>query len=145
VVQAKAARLVLVIDDSSDNRIIYAEFLRFAGLRVKVASSAEEGLTIALHEPPAVVVMDLLLPKMDGWEATRRLKAHPKTKDARVVVVTGHVIDDLEERAFAAGADEVCTKPCLPIDLLKRVQALMPPTDDPPNLPSKSRTRRRAR
>jgi CheY-like chemotaxis protein len=143
VVEPKPGPLVLVIDDFSDNRIIYAEFLRFAGLRVKVAASAEEGLTIALHEPPAVVVMDLALPKMDGWEATRRLKSHPRTKDTKILVVTGHVIDELRERAYAAGADEVCTKPCLPIDLLKRVQALMPAEEQPHDHHNKSRTRRR--
>jgi CheY-like chemotaxis protein len=134
--------LVLVIDDFADNRVIYAEFLRFAGLRVRVAATAEEGLLIALEEPPAVVVMDLALPKMDGWEATRRLKAHPKTKHTKIIVVTGHVVDELQERAYEAGADDVCTKPCLPIELLKRVQSMMP-EDEPPSDKARSRTRRR--
>lgn len=129
--------LVLIVDDVADNREMYADYLRFAGLRVATASSAEEGLAAAAAEAPAVVVMDLALPGMDGWEATKRLKAmHPRI---RVIAVTGHVLPEHEDRARAAGADAFYTKPLLPSELLSGVSAFLP--DAPRQTTS---TRRRA-
>lgn len=116
---------VLVIDDSEDNREIYVEYLRYSGLRVSSASSAEEGLTKAKAAPPTLVVMDLALPGIDGYEATRRLRADPRTRGARILVVTGHALPEYTDRAIAAGADAVCTKPLLPDELLVRLRALL--------------------
>jgi DNA-binding response OmpR family regulator len=126
------AALVLVIDDDLDNRDIYSEYLRFAGFRVVTAPTAEEGLVLAVAEAPAVVIMDVGLPHVDGWEATRRLKADPRTAKTRVLIVTGLEHDDAYRSALEAGADDFCMKPCLPADLLRRIRALlgMEPRDD---------------
>lgn len=134
---------VLIVDDVLDNREMYAEYLRFSGLRAETAETAEEALEMARREPPAVVVMDLALPEMDGLEATRRLKADPRTGATRVIVVSGHAVRDQAERAIAAGAEEFCSKPFLPLDLLAKVQALMPAPDDGSGAPTTTRTRRR--
>jgi CheY-like chemotaxis protein len=134
---------VLVVDDSADNREIYAAFLRYAGLAVVTAASAEEGLAKAAAEPPAVVVMDLALPRMDGFEATRRLKAHPRTKGAKIIVVTGHAIDEYQDRARDAGADAVCTKPCLPDDLLAQVKRMIALANAARTAKAPARARRR--
>jgi two-component system, cell cycle response regulator DivK len=135
---------VLIVDDVEDNRDMYAEFLRFAGVEVDTAPNAEVGLEKAFARPPGVVIMDLALPKMDGWTATRALREHPRTKHVPVIVVTGHVLPDHERRAFEAGANDVCQKPITPSELLGRVQRLMPDNADenPPNQTMKRRKHR---
>ena len=79
--------LVLLVDDFPDNRQMYAEFLAFAGLRVAEAENGHEAVQKATTLMPDLVVMDLSLPGMDGWEATRRLKNHPKTKHILVMAL----------------------------------------------------------
>lgn len=116
---------VLVVDDVEDNRELYATFFRYAGYRVDQASDGEQALSKIAHDPPDLVIMDLSMPNLDGWEATRLIKSNPRTKAIFVLVVTGFAMRRDLERALAAGADEVCTKPCLPKDLVARVDALL--------------------
>src|SRR5687768_11167902 len=85
--------LVLVVDDFADNRDMYARFLEFSGFRASQAANGQEALDKAFAERPDLVVMDLSLPGLDGWEATRRLKADARTKDVPVVAVTGHALE----------------------------------------------------
>jgi len=122
---ASDSPLVLLVDDVEDNRDLYATYFAYAGYRVDQARDGEEALTKVGREKPAVIVMDLAMPVLDGWEATRLLKSNPRTKDIVVLVLTGHATRDDIARARAAGADDVCTKPCYPHDLLNRVQALL--------------------
>jgi two-component system, cell cycle response regulator DivK len=136
---------VLIIDDIADNREMYAEYFSFAGLHVLSAGTAEEGIALALIARPLVIVMDLALPKMDGLTATRVIKETAQTKDTKIVVLTGHALPDHARRAREAGADDVCTKPCLPIELLKRVHALLPPPPDTSEPPPPAKTTRRRR
>ncbi|MBX3264264.1 MAG: response regulator, partial [Labilithrix sp.] len=82
----------------------------------------EEALAKIAKQPPDVVIMDLSMPKLDGWEATRLIKSNPRTTHVLVVVVTGNTTPANLEAARAAGADEVCAKPCLPRDLLDCVR-----------------------
>ena len=84
------APLVLVVDDFEDNRAMYVEYLQFQGLRVAEAVNGEEAVERAIALLPAVIIMDLSLPVMDGWEATRRIKGDPRTKHIKVVALTGH-------------------------------------------------------
>jgi two-component system, cell cycle response regulator DivK len=109
---------VLVVDDVADNREVYAQFLAFKGCRVEMAFDGNEAIAKALVLQPDVVVMDLGLPRMDGWEATRRLKADARTRGIPIVVLSAHAYRDAQERALAAGADCVLAKPMAPEELL---------------------------
>ncbi len=117
--------LVLLVDDFPDNRQMYAEFLAFSGLRVAEAENGHEAVQKATTLMPDLVVMDLSLPGMDGWEATRRLKSHPKTKNILVMALTGHALAGHSKGAIDAGCDAFITKPCLPDRLLEEIQRML--------------------
>src|SRR5437762_3447174 len=85
------APLVLIVDDIEDNRAVYTEFLVHEGMRVAQASDGEHSLMKVHALLPDLVIMDLALPGLDGWEATRELKKHPRTKHIPVIAITGHV------------------------------------------------------
>lgn len=122
----KAARaFVLVVDDVADNRELYATFLEYSGFRVDQAADGEEALSKVARDPPDVVLMDLSMPNLDGWEATRLIKSNPRTKGIIVLVVTGFAMRADLDRARSAGADDVCTKPCMPKELVDRVETLL--------------------
>jgi CheY-like chemotaxis protein len=114
----REAPLILIVDDFEDNRAIYVQYLLFEGFRVIEASNGKEALEKATEQQPDVVVMDLSLPVMDGWEATRRLKAAEGTRRIPVVALTGHALGGHSQRAKDAGCDIYLTKPCLPEDLV---------------------------
>jgi CheY-like chemotaxis protein len=114
--------LILVVDDFEDNRAMYVEYLQFQGFRVAEAVNGEEAVERARALVPALVVMDLSLPVMDGWEATRRLKADPKTKHIVVVALTGHAEPSHAKRALDAGCDDFLAKPCLPDQLVAKIR-----------------------
>ena len=120
--KTQAAPLVLIVDDFQDNREMYAEFLRFSGLRVEEATNGLEALEKAATLLPDLIVMDLSLPGIDGWEATRRLKSDGATKHIPVLALTGHALAGYSEGARQAGCDGFITKPCLPETLLAEIQ-----------------------
>ena len=117
--------LILLVDDFEDNREMYAEYLRFAGYRVAEASTGHEALDKAFSLAPDLIVMDLSLPGIDGWEATRRLKADDRTKRIPVVALTGHALAGHSKGARDAGCDAFVTKPCLPEDLEKEIKRVL--------------------
>jgi two-component system, cell cycle response regulator DivK len=119
------APLVLVVEDYPDAREMYCEYLRFSGFRVAEARNGEEALEKAFTLLPDVVLMDLALPLMDGWEATRRLKSDRRTADILVVALTGHALAGHAEGARRAGCDAFVTKPCLPDDLVDEIRRLL--------------------
>lgn len=116
------APVVLVVDDFVDNREMYVEYLEHVGFRVLEASDGAGAIAIARAEKPSVIVMDLSLPGIDGWEATRVIKSDPTTRDIAVIVLTGHAEAKSKERAIAAGCDAFVTKPCLPSDVAEEVR-----------------------
>ncbi len=118
--------VVLIVDDFEDNRAMYAEFLRYSGLEVIEATNGAEAIEKASTLSPDVVVMDLSLPVLDGWEATRRLKADPRTRDIPVIALTGHALEGHSKGAKDAGCDGFLAKPCLPEKLLETVQKMLP-------------------
>lgn len=120
-----AAPLVLVVEDYTDAREMYAEYLRFSGFRVAEARNGEEALEKAFTLLPDVILMDLALPLMDGWEATRRLKSDPRTAQILVVALTGHALAGHAEGARRAGCDAFVTKPCLPDELVDEIRRLL--------------------
>jgi two-component system cell cycle response regulator DivK len=117
-----AVPLILVVDDFLDSRQMYAEYLLFSGLRVEEAENGHEALEKAFAMRPDLIVMDLSLPGIDGWEATRRLKADPRTKRIPVIALTGHALAGHSKGATDAGCDAFITKPCLPERLLDAVR-----------------------
>jgi CheY-like chemotaxis protein len=121
--------LVLVVDDYADAREMYAESLLVAGFRVAEASNGVDAVAQARALAPQAILMDLSLPGLDGWEATRRLKADPATRGIPVVAITGHVPAYAVERAAAAGCDRLLIKPALPDQVIAEVrQALANPS-----------------
>jgi two-component system, cell cycle response regulator DivK len=120
-----ALPLVLVVEDYPDAREMYAEYLRVSGFRVAEARNGEEALAQSLELQPDVVLMDLALPLMDGWEATRRLKGDARTAQILIVALTGHALAGHAEGARRAGCDAFVTKPCLPDDLVEVIRQLL--------------------
>lgn len=116
---------VLLVDDYPDAREMYSEYLDFAGFDVIEAANGMEALQRAADEAPDIVLMDLSLPVMDGWEATRRLKADVRTATIPVVALTGHALAGISEGARQAGCDAFVTKPCLPEDLVKEIRKVL--------------------
>ncbi len=119
------APLILVVDDYQDAREMYAEYLQFSGFRVAEARNGNEALEQAFALKPDLILMDLSLPGMDGWEATRVLKADERTKNIPVVALTGHALAGASEGAKKAGCDSFVTKPCLPDDLVVEVRRML--------------------
>lgn len=117
--------LVLVVEDYQDAREMYAAYLQFSGYRVAEATNGVEAIEQATVLLPDIILMDLALPKMDGWEATRRLKADPRTRHIPVVALTGHALAGHAEGAREAGCDAFVTKPCLPDDLVAEIRRML--------------------
>ena len=117
--------LILVVDDYQDAREMYAEYLQYSGFRVAEAKNGNEAVAQARSLKPDLILMDLSLPGMDGWEATRRLKADEATKHIPIVALTGHALAGASEGARKAGCDSFVTKPCLPDDLVVEVRRML--------------------
>jgi two-component system, cell cycle response regulator DivK len=116
---------VLLVDDYPDAREMYTEYLEFSGYEVIGAGNGLEALQRAVDASPDIILMDLSLPVMDGWEATRRLKADQRTASIPVVALTGHALAGISEGAKKAGCDAFVTKPCLPEDLVREIKKIL--------------------
>ncbi|HEX3646611.1 MAG TPA: response regulator [Vicinamibacterales bacterium] len=127
---------VLLVDDYPDAREMYSEYLEFSGFDVVEAGNGMEALQRAVDTTPDIILMDLSLPVMDGWEATRRLKADQRTKAIPVVALTGHALAGISEGAKQAGCDAFVTKPCLPEDLVREIRKIL---DRPSSSTAKAR------
>src|SRR5205823_10285278 len=130
---------VLVVDDYPDAREMYSEYLEYCGFEVVQAANGIEALQRALETQPDIILMDLSLPVMDGWEATRRLKADKRTGKIPVVALTGHALAGISEGAKKAGCDAFVTKPCLPEDLVREIRKVL---EAPPSSTPTKKTRR---
>jgi two-component system, cell cycle response regulator DivK len=117
--------VVLLVDDYPDAREMYAEYLDFSGFEIVQAGNGVEAIERALDSHPDVILMDLSLPVMDGWEATRRLKADERTRHIPVLAVTGHALTGVSNEAKNAGCDGFITKPCLPEDLVAEIRKVL--------------------
>lgn len=117
--------LVLVVEDYQDAREMYTAYLQFSGYRVAEATDGFEAVEKSIELLPDIILMDLALPRMDGWEATRRLKSDDRTKDIPIVALTGHALAGFAEGARLAGCDAFVTKPCLPDALVAEIQRML--------------------
>ena len=132
---------VLIVDDYPDAREMYSEYLQYSGFDVVEAQNGMEALQRAVDDKPDIILMDLSLPVMDGWEATRRLKADKRTASIPVVALTGHALAGISDGAKKAGCDAFVTKPCLPEDLVKEIRKVL----DELASPSSKKSRRSAK
>jgi CheY-like chemotaxis protein len=106
-----APSYILVVDDFADGREMVAEYLEFRGFAVRQAHTGGEALQLARVDLPKIILMDLSMPGVDGWEATRQLKADPQTKDVIVIALTAHALAHDEQKARDAGCDAFIPKP----------------------------------
>ena len=116
---------ILYVEDNDDNIYMLRNRLARAGFEVLVATDGAEGIAAAERERPDLVIMDLSLPFIDGWEATRRLKSAPATAGIPVLALSSHAMAGDRERALAAGCDDYDTKPVDFARLLGKIQALL--------------------
>jgi CheY-like chemotaxis protein len=117
--------LVLVVEDYQDAREMYTAYLQFSGYRVAEATNGLEAIEKTQELMPDIILMDLALPKMDGWEATRRLKMDERTRHIPIVALTGHALAGHAEGARQAGCDSFVTKPCLPDALVAEIRRML--------------------
>ena len=118
-------RRILVVEDYPDAREMYAEYFSFIGYDVELAANGQEALEKARSQAPDAIVMDLSLPVLDGWEATRLLKQDERTKDIPVLAVSGHAMGSNSREAIEAGCDDFVAKPALPQDVEDRIRRLL--------------------
>jgi two-component system, cell cycle response regulator DivK len=138
-------QLVLLVDDYVDAREMYAKYLLFSGFDVVHASTGVEAIDRARERQPDVILMDLSLPIMDGWQATRMLKTDPKTSTIPVLALTSHALGRVAEGASSAGCDGFITKPCLPEDLVIEIRRVLKAPERMPARPPRRRSRTHAK
>jgi two-component system cell cycle response regulator DivK len=116
---------ILVVEDHEDNRQILRDLLASAGYEMIEAENGEEGVAAATAEQPDLILMDIQLPILDGYEATRRIKADPALKAIPIIVVTSYALSGDEDKARAAGCDAYVAKPYSPRLLLARIREFL--------------------
>ena len=114
---------ILLVEDNEMNRDMLSRRLERRGYEVVIAADGGQGVELARAERPDLVLMDMSLPVLDGWEATRRLKADPETKDIPIIALTAHAMAGDQEKALAAGCDDYDTKPVDLNSLLAKIEA----------------------
>ncbi len=117
---------ILYVEDNEDNVYMLARRLKRKGFEVLVAPDGKQGVDMAHSELPALILMDLNLPVMDGWEATRQIKASPETKDIPIIALSAHAMAGDREKGLEAGCDDYDTKPVEFARLLGKIEALLP-------------------
>jgi two-component system cell cycle response regulator DivK len=119
---------ILYVEDNDDNVFVLKTRLTRAGFTVVIAADGAQGVTMAASEKPDLILMDLSLPVVDGWEATRRIKGAAETKHIPIIAITAHAMTGDREKALAAGCDDFDTKPVELPRLLEKIRALAPRT-----------------
>jgi len=120
-------KTVLLVEDNEDNLVIYCTILRHAGYTVVEARDGQAGIDAAHEKQPAIILMDVSIPLVDGWEATRRLKADPATAAIPIIALTAHALASDQQKAVDAGCDGYIAKPAEPRVVLAAVQERIGP------------------
>jgi len=118
----EVVKTVLLVEDNEDNLLVYRTILEHVGYRVIEARDGEEGIECAHSSHPDIILMDISIPKIDGWEATRRLKSDDETRDIPVVALTAHALEEDREKALLAGCDGYLAKPVEPRRVVQEVR-----------------------
>jgi two-component system cell cycle response regulator DivK len=116
---------VLLVEDNPHNRKIFSGMLTHSGFTVVEAEDGHQALAAVAKQLPDLILMDLSIPGVDGWEVTRRLKADPRTKAVPIIALTAHAMRGDEERARAAGCDHYLAKPISPKKVVEEVRKLL--------------------
>ena len=122
----RTAPRILIVEDDEDNRRIVVKVLTGEGYRTLEAANGESALATAQRAHPDLIIMDLAMPGIDGWEASRRLKADPETADIPIIALTAFAMRGDEERARQAGCDGYLSKPCRPQTIRDAVRQFLP-------------------
>ena len=122
---------ILYVEDNDDNIYMLQKRLTRVGFTILVARDGAAGVAMAAAERPDLILMDLSLPVMNGWEATRQIKSTSETRDIPVIALTSHAMVGEREKALAAGCDDFDTKPVELPRLLEKIRALLPKGDVP--------------
>jgi two-component system cell cycle response regulator DivK len=120
------SKTILVVEDQEDNRQILRDLLGASGYEMLEAENGADALTAVANRRPDLILMDIQLPIMDGYETTRRLKADPNTKSIPVIVVTSYALSGDESKARNSGCDAYVTKPYSPRALLAKIKEFLP-------------------
>ena len=120
------SKLILVVEDQEDNRRIMRDLLSSAGYEVIEAVTGEDGVTAAEMHRPDLILMDIQLPGLDGYEATRQIKANPDLHHIPIIVVTSYALSGDDVKAFEAGCNEYVSKPFSPRELLAKIREHLP-------------------
>lgn len=120
------SKVILVVEDQEDNRRIVRDLLTAKGYEVIEAVNGPDGVRTAETSRPDLVLMDIQLPGIDGYEATRRIKANPETRKTPIIVVTSYALSGDDQAAFEAGCDAYLSKPFSPRELLAKVREYLP-------------------
>ena len=119
------SKKILVVEDTEDNRQILRDLLGMAGYDMVEANDGAEGVAKATEHKPDLILMDIQMPVMDGYEATRRIKANPDLKSIPIVAVTSYALSGDEEKTRAAGCDAYIAKPYSPRQMLAKVREIL--------------------
>jgi two-component system, cell cycle response regulator DivK len=122
---------ILYVEDNEDNVYMLVRRLERQGFEVLVAADGAQGLAIAQSEHPDLIVMDLNMPVLDGWEAARRLKGAPETEAIPIIALSAHAMSGDRERALEAGCDDYDTKPVRIASLMAKIRTLLPGIAEP--------------
>ena len=133
---------ILLVEDNEMNRDMLSRRLLRKGYEVVMAVDGEQAVAMAQSEKPDLILMDLSLPGLDGWEATRILKSDPSTSHLMVVALSAHALAAEGERARAAGCDGFIAKPCLPHELVEQMAEYLKPRVEPATRGRRPRARR---
>jgi two-component system cell cycle response regulator DivK len=123
---------LLLVEDNEMNRDMLSRRLERKGYVVAIAVNGQQAVEMAAADPPALVLMDMSLPVLDGWEATRRIKANNATRNIPIIALTAHAMQGDEQRAKEAGCDDYDTKPVELPRLLGKIEALLNHAPPPP-------------
>jgi CheY-like chemotaxis protein len=120
-------KTVLLVEDNEDNLVVYRTILEHVGFRVLEARDGEEGVNSARQFLPDLILMDISIPKLDGWEATQRLKSDPTTSIIPIIALTAHALEEDRQKALQAGCDGYLAKPVEPRRVVQEVERFVGP------------------
>ena len=120
------SKRILVVEDQEDNRRIMRDLLSASGYQLVEANDGDQGLALAASEVPDLILMDIQLPGLDGYEVTRRIKANAALSHIPIIAVTSYALSGDDQKAFAAGCDGYVTKPFSPRQLLAKIREFLP-------------------
>lgn len=123
--QIDRAPTILIVEDNEDNRIVYSTMLRHFGFAVDEAENGAEGILKARTKLPDLILMDIAIPLVDGWEAVQRLKRDPATAGIPIVALTAHAMPADREKAIQVGCDGYLAKPCEPRAVVEEVKRIL--------------------